>query len=88
MEPGTELQERVNAVTVQLLLIDAEMALTMLDAADTTRLAENRIRGRAEARKAYDTILRLVENVEMNDEQRLLLETRLNELCRRLSGRA
>lgn len=77
----------MNALTVQMVLIDGEIALAMLDAADTTRLAENRIRGRSEARKAYHTILRLVGNAEMNDELRLLLEARLNELCRRLSRR-
>ena len=84
MRSRTELQERTNAVTLEMLQIDADMALTLLDLADTTRSAESRMRRRKSARKAYLSILRLLPNLAINDQQRAAMEQRLGNLRRRL----
>ena len=85
MTNRTELQERANAASADLLLIDTEMALTLLDLANTTRSPENRLRRRKEARKAYFTILRLMPKVGMAAHQKTALEQRLNALRRGLA---
>ena len=84
MRSRTELRERANALSADLLLIDTEMALTLLNLADTTRSRESRMRRRKEARKAYETILRLLPKVEMTDKQRAAIEQGLGSLHRRL----
>ena len=84
MTTSSELQEQAKTVTVELLLTDSAMALTLLDLADTTRVATNRIRRLKEARKAYETILRFAAKLDMADEQRELLEQRLSRIHGRL----
>jgi hypothetical protein len=84
MRSRTELQERTNAVTLETLQADADMALTLLDLADTTRSAERRMRRRKAARKAYLSILRFLPKLAINDQQRAAMEQRLGSLRRRL----
>ncbi|MBV8673351.1 MAG: hypothetical protein JOZ33_07955 [Acidobacteriaceae bacterium] len=85
MRSISELRERTNEVTAELLLADAEIAMTFLDLADTTRVPENRIRRRREAAKAYQTILKLLPRVDTTEEQKLTLKGRLDQIHRRLS---
>jgi hypothetical protein len=51
MRSPAELQERANAAGAELLLTDTEIAITFLDLADTTRVAENRAGGAKQRRR-------------------------------------
>ena len=71
---------------VDFLLIELDAALTFLDVADTSRIDETVDRNHRNARKAYDTVLRLREKVRPNPEQQQLITEKLLRLRERLEA--
>jgi hypothetical protein len=60
-------EERANSVKADFLLIDSEVALTFCGIALQATDLEKKERTTKEARKAYDTILRLKRGVALLD---------------------
>jgi len=69
----------------EFCLTDLEMALTMLDRAETSREPETRERNRANARHALETVLHHMSQLELSEEQRERLQVKVDELKDRLS---
>ena len=69
---------------VQLLLTDADIALTFLDAAKISANKEGRSRRIHEARKAYDSILHLMTHLKPDPAQLEVLNKRISKLRQRL----
>ena len=65
----TTAGKQLNATNVDFLRIDAETALTFSRIALDTQDEEKKERNRKNARKAYDTILRLWDGVIFTPEQ-------------------
>jgi hypothetical protein len=76
--------ERAQQIRADILMSDADFALTFLDLAETTVVEENRIRRRAEARRAYHAILKFVSKSHLTQEQRSALTKRLDRIRGRL----
>lgn len=54
------LNDRAQQTQADVFMTDADLALTFLDLAETTVVEEDRLRRRAEARRAYYAILTFV----------------------------
>jgi hypothetical protein len=75
-----------NEVGIGLLINDAEMALTLLDAANISSDTVGRSRRVQEARKAYDSILHLLPHFTLDPTQSQELDERVSRLRKRLVG--
>ena len=78
--------EQFHRIGVQFLLADLATALTFLDVAQTTASEESRSRNLQNARRVYDTVMRLLPRISPSVEERAALEDKLAELKRRLSA--
>ena len=70
----------------EFLLTDLDTALTFLDVAESTLNQATRQRNHANARRAYDTVVRLMQNLSLDDTQREQLAERLALLKSRLQN--
>lgn len=86
MKSLSENAEDANRTGLDLLMTDACTALTLLDAAETTSLPENRSRRIEEARKAYKTISSLRGRLVLTASEESRLDDRLSLLRNRLIG--
>jgi hypothetical protein len=73
-----------NGISIDFLISDARVALTFLDLAETTRIAEDRGRRIKEAKQAYDSILCFLPRATPTDEQGEALGAELAKLKERL----
>ena len=71
---------------VEFLLIDLDLAMTFMDVAETSRTEEIIRRNQNNARKAYDTVLRLLENLRPSLTERQAVDAKLAILKMRLQG--
>jgi hypothetical protein len=69
-----EVISTANRTGVQFLLTDANTDLTFMDVAEASTAPENVLRNHMNARKAYDAILRLLENLHPDENQRKELD--------------
>lgn len=69
---------------VQFVLTGLDVALTTMDVADVSCIAEKKLRGYQEAREAYTTILGLLENLSSDATQRTIINNKLARLKTRL----
>jgi hypothetical protein len=76
----TRLRAQSNALGAQFLQIDAEFALTLSNMAFKTSSSEQRERQSAAARKAYDSIMRLSYNLDLNETEKEKLDVKLRRL--------
>jgi hypothetical protein len=74
----------LNQIGVELLITDAKTALTFLDLAETSKIAESRSRWIREAHRAYQTILHLAARLSLSEEQREILNAQMKTLKHRL----
>ena len=74
------LLARANRVRAEFLLVDAEVALTLSGLALNTNNAENKERQSTAARKAHDMIMRLRQNLDLNEAESEKLEAMLQRL--------
>ena len=83
-KPFTENLRDANEAGISLLITDAGMALTLLDAAEVSSDQETRSRRIGEARKAHDVILHLLSNLAPDATQYQELSERMSLLRKRL----
>lgn len=77
-------QSRVNKASTQFLKVDLETALTFTGLALNAKDRVKRERNQRAARKAYDTILRLIDRVTLSEEEASFFEKNLSRLKREL----
>ena len=83
---GSPTRNDLNASAADFLFIDLGVALTFMDVAATTRVEETMRRNHENARRAYDTVVRLLRNLDPTAEQRQMLDERLSALKARLQA--
>ena len=72
------LEDEVNETSVEFLLNDLDLAMTMLDVAETTTIKESAQRNHQNARNAYDTVLRLSSRLKLDAAQQHALDEKLS----------
>lgn len=72
--------------SITFLHTDLDLALTFLDTGLASEIAENKRRAHRHASQAYDTVLRLLQNVKADAIERKAIEERLALLKSRLEG--
>ena len=77
-------RERMNRAATEFLKIDLETALTFLNIARQAHDSARKERNRRAARKAYDTVIKLIGKVELNDLDRQTVTDGLLQLRREL----
>jgi hypothetical protein len=80
------LDSRTNKLRANFLQIDSEIALTFASIALGASNQEKRRRTTQSARKAYDTIMRLREDTDLDDAGREKLDANLQRLKRELQS--
>jgi hypothetical protein len=83
-EQLTDTGRQLNATHADFLRVDVETALTFSGLALETDNNEKRQRNRKNARKAYDTILRLGKNVTLTPAQAKHMQEKISRLKREL----
>jgi hypothetical protein len=73
-----------NHIKVELLITDAKTALTLLDLAETTRVAEDRSRRIRQALRAYQSILSFLTRLSPSVAQAETLHQNLETIKNRL----
>jgi hypothetical protein len=76
----------LNQTGVNFLLIDLDLALTFMDVARTTRSDDTARRNHNNARKAYDTVLHLLETLDPTASERQVIDAKLAILKTRLQA--
>jgi hypothetical protein len=79
-----QMRDQANKAKSDLLFSDAELALTFLDLADSTKIEEDRERRLREAKRAYDSISQMLPTVYLTAQQRTLMNQRLDAIKARL----
>ena len=80
-----ELGEQTNRAKVNLLLADADMALTMLDVARFSKIRELKERRTREAFKAYSFVRERIPTVSLTPSETIALNKKMALLKLRLS---
>lgn len=81
----SRLLDETNRIGVQYLLIEVQTGLTFLNVADTTERAESRARNLQNALKAYQSVQHMLSQVTLLPEEKLALESGMEELKARLN---
>jgi hypothetical protein len=76
----------VNQSGVSFVLADLDLALTFMDVAGTSHISETTRRNHTNARTAYDTVLRLLENLTPTADERRAIDAKLASLRMRLQA--
>jgi len=74
---------RLNQTSIDFLKVDVQTALTFCDIAESENLRK-RLRNRRNARQGYETILRLMDNVTLTEDDAQYLAENLEKLRVRL----
>lgn len=83
--PDPQLAKDLNRNGVEFLLADLDTALTFTNiAASADRDEETRRRNRENARKAYDTVLKLSKKFALKPEEKMVFDEKLQTLRRAL----
>jgi len=75
-----------NEALVESLLIDLDVALTIMDVAKTTEFRNTARRNHLNARKAYDTVTSRLRDLTPNAAQQAMFNEKLAELRSRLEA--
>ena len=75
-----DVKANANAAMVRFLKLDLDMAMTFVDIAERAASNERAARCLSEARKAYDTVLRMINSVDLSNPERTELQKRLATL--------
>lgn len=81
-----QTQEDINLISVELLLIDANVALTFLSIAEAAENKETADRNISNARKAYDSIQTFRTRYVLTDPQTVTLNLNLGQARARLEA--
>ena len=75
------LRDERNRVGIEFLMVDLDLSLTFADAAlDDNHDEEKRERNRVSARKGYDSVVHLMNQIEIPAPQQHELEQKLRKL--------
>jgi len=77
---GRALSSKMNRTIAEFLRVDSEIALTFSGLALASNDPESKRRRAQTARKAYETIIHLKENIDLSDEQSDSLNATLQRL--------
>lgn len=86
MPDAAELRARLNQNSVNLLLIDADVALTFADVAETSTDASRSRQAVRDARHAYDVICERRPRFSFSKDEEHTLKTKLQRIKERLTG--
>ena len=87
MEGETDyLREQGNQNGIDFLLIDLDLANTFLDVAERSESEDTARRNHSNARKAYDTVIRLLPKLRPDERERRDINRKLSFLRRRLQA--
>jgi hypothetical protein len=75
---------QLNKSFVAFVITDLDAALTFLDVADASRIVETKHRNHRNARKAYDAVIRFLQNISPDEVQRAEIDLKLATLESRL----
>ena len=78
------VERRANAVKADLMLIDADMALSFLDLAELTKSSVVRQRQKVRAAEAYRTVMERLPDVTFTKQQKAELDKILKKIRSRL----
>ena len=78
------VERRANAVKADLMLIDADMALSFLDLAELTKSSVVRQRQKVRAAEAYRTVMERLPDVNFTKQQKAELDKILKKIRSRL----
>ena len=81
-----ETFSELNQSGVSFLLTDLDLAMTFMDVADASRVDETTRRNHTNARTAYNTVLRLLEKLTPNSDERQVIDAKLAILKMRLQA--
>lgn len=79
-------KSRANKASTEFLKVDLQTALTFAGLASNAKDRVKRERNQRAARKAYDTILRLIGRVTLTEQEARFFEKNLSRLKLELSG--
>jgi hypothetical protein len=71
---------------LEFVITELEMALTFLDIADTSSIEETIKRNHENARKAYETVQRLLKHLRPNADEKALIGAKISVLETRLQA--
>src|SRR5690242_20113811 len=77
-------EDPLKRTSAEFLLTDIEVAMTFLDVAETTHIAETVQRNHDNAGVTYDTVFGFLSTLTLTAEDRLVVENRLGVLKARL----
>jgi hypothetical protein len=80
----SQAMQEANANGARLLLVDLELAITMLDTAQTTRNSQTRLRNVKNAMRARDLVLHLRTQLDLDDAQLRQMDEHLTAINSRL----
>ena len=87
LKPNDTVQNRLERTRFTFFITDIELAMTLVRiAADSEKNPEKKARNQENARRAYDTILRLSASAVLSDEQRAEVDEKLGQLKSSLQG--
>ena len=72
--------ERVNRAAAEFLKLDVQTALTFLFTVRSSEDETRRVRNRKAARRAYDTVVKLMKRVKLSEEDTRKLQVGLEQL--------
>ena len=81
---SSNLIHQSNRIGIEFLLADLATGLTFTEVAAVTSSVEGRARNWDKAREVYRTVMRLLQRVSPSPEEQSQLQSRLEELKRRL----
>jgi GH35 family endo-1,4-beta-xylanase len=71
---------------IEFVITELDMALTFLDIADTSKIDETVKRNQENARKAYETVQRLLKDLRPNRDEKALIGAKISVLEARLQA--
>lgn len=87
MKPDDTIQNRLERTGFTFLITDIDLAMTLVGiAADAGNDPEKKARNQENARRAYDTVLRLSTSAVLSDEERTEVDEKLRQLKSSLEG--
>jgi hypothetical protein len=86
MDEKPPFAEAVNTISIEFLLNDLDLAMTLLDVASTTIVDETAKRNHQNAHKAYDVVVCHLSKVKLNASQEHELDEKLAALKARLES--
>jgi hypothetical protein len=87
LKPDDNIQNRLERTGFSFFITDIELAMTLVRiATGSDNDPEKKTRNRQNARRAYDSVLRLSTSAALNEEERAEVDEKLRQLKSSLEG--